>query len=243
MATIESERSRAINLEDRAHTASQETDRLTKILFESQENIRIKHNNDEENSKQKNENEKNNLIQQIEDLKEKLFEQFQDFSSQKELIKKQIHDQDDEQNNLFTTHYEQLKRKYAEQNDQLNRLSLEFENERRANELIVQQSIKNVEKITIDNESLRGDLEALRNREEKIRNESAGALENCRINLSSELEESRKELDSVRGRASAQCELLRDEQAKKIESVREKAEMQVEALRLEVLTFKNCLGR
>ena len=177
---------------------------------------------------------KSRLILEINDLRKTLFDQFNEFHHQKETIKKQITYENEEQSDLFSSHYEQLKKQYSDQNSQLKSISYEFKSELQTNENLIFQLHQNVVRLEKENKSLQADIENLKSKEEKIKKDSKQQLDISKNNFISELESLRKELDKTKNSHIVDFETTREENEQKLESIRIKAESQIETYRNEV---------
>ena len=121
MDTVEFERSRNANSEEKMKSSNREVDRLNRIIAENREKPfreLIDNHIDEKEMNFRNISEKKELIDQIENLKRQLQQETLDFRFEKEHIKQELIQQNEEQSESFMAHDVFLKKQFYQQNEQ-----------------------------------------------------------------------------------------------------------------------------
>jgi hypothetical protein len=236
METVEYERSRNLNSEEKMNFANKEVERLNQIIAENREKqIRgIKENkNDENEMNLRHVAEKKELNDQIENLKRLLQKETLDFRFEKEHIKQELIQQNEEQSESFLAHDVFLKKQFYQQNEQLKRISVDIREERKENENKTNELIASLDKANSEITRLKRNFDICKLTEEKSKEDATYVLETSRTSLLKEAEDIRAELSAMRNRSTEEMESLRKSHTQRVELLKEEHVRKMDAVRTE----------
>jgi hypothetical protein len=236
METIDFERSRNLNSEEKINFANKEVERLNQIIAENREKqIRgiTESKNDENELNLRYKSEKKELNEQIENLKRQLQKETLDFRFEKDHIKQTLTQQNEEQSESFLAHDIFLKKQFYQQNEQLKRISIDIREERKENENKTNELISTLDKANSEITRLKRNFDILKLTEEKSKEDATYVLETSRTSLLKEAEDIRAELSAMRNRSTEEMESLRKSHTQRVEMLKEEHVRKMDTVRTE----------